>query len=214
MLSSVKEGAVVTHFPLFTGERVYMREFWKELRLPIELRRWQSTVDQMLMGVDTGRPMYLMIDQSELKAGQVHRRPGVHLDGYWVAGHSPQPGGSHTPRHAPVEPVHSPRPSHWATPDPKHPGKFVLSWEDASFEEPEAIILASNVEGCRGFVGEFDGPIRDGGDASEVDISGLAEVQLEAHQTYIGNVSFLHESLPFPEACKRTLVRINAPGWA
>jgi hypothetical protein len=208
MLSSVKEGNIVTHFPHFTHERVYMLEFWKELRLPIELRRWQSTVDQMLLGVDTGKRMYLMVDQSVVQAGQPQRRPGVHIDGYWSAGLSMHNGGGgrHTPRHIPVEPVHTPgrSPFHSAATE---------RWEDATFEEPEAIILASNIQGCRGFVGEFNGPIHDGGDASEVDLSSLAEVQLEAHQTYIGNVSFLHESLPFPEACKRTLVRINAPGW-
>lgn len=205
MLSSVQEGAVVTHFPRFTHERVYMLEFWKELRLPLELRRWQSTVDQMLMGVDTGRPMYLMIDQSVVVEGQPQRRPGVHIDGYWNPSWTMHaPAGRHAPK---PEPRWQPSPS-------RHTPSANMGWEDSLFDEPEAIILASSVQGSRGFVGEFDGPIHDGGNASDVDLSGLTEVQLEAHQTYIGNVSFLHESLPFPEACKRTLVRINAPGWA
>lgn len=207
MLSSVKEGNLVTHFPKFMYEQVYMFEFWKELHLPLELRRWQSTVDQMLMGVDTGRSMFLMVDQSVMIPGKPHRRAGVHVDGYWNKGLSMHNGN--LPYHSPLPPPtrHSPQPGGG------HTARSV-AWEDSTFDAPEAIILATNIEGARGFVGEFDGPIRDGGDASEVSLSGLTEVPLEAHQTYIGNVSFLHESLPFPEACKRTLVRINAPGWA
>ena len=207
MLSSVEEGGLVTYFPGFTGEQVYMVPFWKELYLPRPLRRWQSTVDQMLEGVETNREMYLMIDQSVIEPGKPHRRPGVHLDGYWSPAVGHNGGGSHTPS------KHSPQPGGSHTPGGTHHARR-MRWEDADFEEPEGIILASNVMGCRGFLGQFDGPIHDGGDASDVDLSGLAEITLEANQTYIGNVSFLHESLPFPEACKRTLVRINAPGYA
>lgn len=207
MLSSVKEAGLVTYFPKFTGERVYMQEFWAELRLPEPLRRWQSTVDQMLVGIETGRPMFLMIDQSIVEAGQAQRRPGIHVDGYWDKGVSMHNGNApgHTP--LPPAPSHSPQPGGSHTPR-------AMAWEDSLFVEPEAIILASNISASRGFVGEFDGPIHDGGDASEVDLSALSVIELESHRTYVGNVSFLHQSLPVPEACQRTLVRINAPGWA
>ena len=82
MQSIVQERGRVT-FPPHIGERVYMREFYKQDGLPSDLHRWQTTVDAMLDGVDTDGPIYLMVDQGEVRAGKSQRRPGVHMDGYW-----------------------------------------------------------------------------------------------------------------------------------
>src|SRR5512144_898315 len=83
MLSSVQQRGAV-RFPEFIGERVYMREFNPRNGLPKDLARWQGTVDAMLDGVDAPGSVFIMIDQGEVKAGQFHRRPGVHVDGYWI----------------------------------------------------------------------------------------------------------------------------------
>ena len=82
MQSNVElRGAV--KFPQFLGERVYMREFTKSDGLPNDLMRLQSTIDGMLEGIEVDGPIFVMIDQSEVKAGQFHRRPGMHVDGIW-----------------------------------------------------------------------------------------------------------------------------------
>lgn len=205
MLSKIELGGHV-EFPAFLAERVYMREFKKKDGLPTDLKRWQPTVDQMLEGIDTDLPMYLMVDQAVVGDNQSHRRPGVHLDGYWDPSLSMHNGGgpTHGPRrHSSVPPGHTGR-------SPFH-SSGSSRWEDATFDAPEYIILASDVPACRGYVGQFDGPIREGGDASEISLKNLEAIELEANRVYIGNVSFLHESLPIATSCERTLVRINAP---
>ncbi len=84
-LSYVEQRAKVD-FPLFNNEKVYMLPFYKKEGLPSNLKHWQRTVDSMLDGVNTEDVIYLMIDQGFVKANTYHRRPGVHIDGYWNPG--------------------------------------------------------------------------------------------------------------------------------
>ena len=190
-LSQVIElGAV--QFPAFLAERVYMREFRLETGLPEDLRRWQGTVDQMLAGVDTDSPIYLMIDQGVVKANTSHRRPGAHIDGYWIAAKQRHGGsGGHVGR--------------WDSPGQQ--------WNSCSFDKAEALILASDVSASRALVGSFEGFPGEGGDCSLLDLSNLAEVRLKAGIAYAGNVTMVHESLPVLQDTTRTLVRLSVPGW-
>lgn len=87
--STIEKRGTVT-FPSTIGVRVYMQPFLMDedgdVLLPKRLAKWVPTVQDMLAGV--GRPnvtMYLMIDQSVVKAGHIHRRPGAHIDGLWKA---------------------------------------------------------------------------------------------------------------------------------
>ena len=179
-------------FPAFLGERVYMREFRLETGLPTDLKRWQNTVDQMLVGVDTDEPIYLMIDQGVVKANTSHRRPGAHIDGYWIAAKQRHGGGG---GHA----------GRWDNPSPQ--------WNSCSFDKAEALILASDVSASRALIGQFEGVPGEGGDCSMLDLSQLAEVHLQAGIAYAGNVTMVHESLPVARDTVRTLVRLSVPGW-
>lgn len=196
MQSIVKQLCNVS-FPIHTMERVYMQEFYKEKGLPDNLSRWQHTVDSMLQDVDTDGPIYIMIDQGIVKAGSSHRRPGVHIDGYWV----PQmqchsgPGGH----------IHAKNKGYWDGDYWKH---SKLDWPD------EAIILASDVKACAAYSGSWEGEIGEGGDCSSVDVSKLNRVELLPNVVYAGNVTMLHESLPISTDVLRTLVRLNVPGWS
>lgn len=248
MKSSLVQTSTINSFPAFTGERVYMQKFHMQEGLPSHLARWQDTVDTMLEGVDTDNPIFIMIDQGIVKPNTLHRRGGIHIDGYWIEGISAHGGGvsdesrSHsgvpdpssnpwiTPgRHsgsggAHRGSAHDPYPtpghhgggdggSHRGTPGARaSQGDAPSSWI-RDLKEPEAIILTSNVQACRGWIGEWDGFVANGGDLSQIDVSGLQEVQLEAFKTYIGNVGFIHESLPIEKACERTLVRLNVKNW-
>lgn len=206
-------GAVA--FPAFLAERVYMREFRKDDGLPSDLSRWQLTVDQMLDGIDTGQPMFLMIDQSVVPAGKAQRRPGLHIDGYW------HPGGKHQQHRPNALSAHHPEPRHGSIPPPpreRHsptPRHFsgTGDWSTARFDAPEAILLASDVTASRAFVGDFEGPIGDMGDCSHVHTDGMEEIVLGFGTTWAANVTCLHESLPVLSGSNRTLVRINVPGW-
>lgn len=191
LISTVQQRGSVT-FPAFLAERVYMRAFTKAEGLPLDLARWQPTVDTMLDGVDTDGPIYLMIDQGVIKAGASQRRPGVHIDGYWVPDLHAHGGGGGG--HAGC----------WDT-GPR--------WLHCDFSRPEALILASNVTASRAFTGAFTGTPGDGGDFSHLDLSGLASQNLEAGKVYAGNVTMLHESLPVAQDTVRTLVRLSVPGW-
>ena len=200
-LKSIVQERGTVIFPDFLAERVYMREFKKASGLPPDLARWQSTVDQMLDGVDTDGPIYLMVDQKILKAGELHRRPGVHVDGYWRPEIQAHGGGGHgsTPGHSGVAAA-----GRWDSPNP---------WSHFDFAEPEAIILASNVRACMAYEGPYEGAPGDGGDFSHLALDGLTARNLRPRTVYAGNVSMLHETVAVERDCARTLVRLNVPGW-
>jgi hypothetical protein len=78
---------------------------------------------------------------------------------------------------------------------------------------PEAIILASDVSGCIGYTGSWTGEIGDGGDLEHIDLSHMEKHVLQPNHSYIGNVGFIHESVPIDFDCQRTLVRLNVKNW-
>jgi hypothetical protein len=230
--SKVVAAGAATEFPAFNNERHYMIPFTMEQGLPDYLQHFQPVVNQMLLGVTTEEEMYIMIDQKKLTAGEYHRRPGLHIDGYWNPGLSAH-GGGHMPvgSHGPI-PVgghtstgghgHYPAgsgPLGWGIPSKKaptkKPKKNLKGWDGADFDYPEGLILASNVTGCAlGLDGVFEGPIGEGGDCSKISTGlDLSTVVMGAGVVYHGNVTMLHETLPAPFDCERTLIRINVPGW-
>lgn len=190
-LQSIVQQRGAVSFPAFTAERVYMREIRKAVPLPFDLARWQPTVDAMLDGIHTDGPIYLMIDQGIVKAGATQRRPGLHVDGYWIAAAGRHGGGG------------------------GHAGRWddKGGWGTCNFSTPEALILASDITASRALVGEFSGTPGEGGDCSHIDAGELDEVILAAGRVYAGNVTMLHESLPVQVDCLRTLVRLSVPGW-
>lgn len=199
-------------FPAFTGERVYMRSFTQRDGLPFDLARWQPTVDAMLDGIDASGPIYLMIDQAPVKAAVTHRRPGVHIDGYWhptIQAHGEQqPYQREGHRWVPVPPKgpHIIASGKWDTPSP--------GWKTIGSAK-ESIVLASDVVGCRAFVGKYDGEFGDGGDCSHIDTDHMDAVTFEPGRAYAGHaMRMLHESMPVTRDCLRTVVRLNVPGWA
>lgn len=198
MYQSILQEIGPVPFPQFASERVYMRRFRPDDGLPPNLQHWQPTVDAMLAGVKVPNHAYLMIDQSLVPVGQPQRRPGLHIDGYWVESlNAHTGGGGHTGNGG-----HKTVMSNW-----DH------GWVHTNFSKPEAIILASDVSASRALTGTWDGVVGEGGDCSHISTDGLQEVPLRNGIAYAGNVTMLHESLPVRETCARTLVRLNVPGW-
>lgn len=238
MMQSIVQKIGHVDFPAFMGERIYMKPFRMETGLPEELKRWQETVDQMLVGVDTDGPIYLMVDQKFVPAQTLHRRGGLHIDGFWIpgtqihgGGHITQGahggggghgvgsatvgghgngGGGHkaTPRSAPA--THGTAPRHGMCTNGIHNSHRAVAYD---YEWPtEAIILASDIPACRAWIGEWDGNIADDGDVSHIDFSHMEEIHFEANVAYAGNVTFVHQSIPVLQDCWRTVVRLNVPG--
>lgn len=231
--SKVIKGGDV-NFPTFKGERIYMREFFKKDGLPKDISRWQSTVDQMLVDVETDGPIYLMVDEKFVKANSYHRRPGIHIDGYWNPGIQSCHGSNNVNTHHSIPqrgPQHSGHSSikdivrhgthgygrhhgiHSSIENMIRHGHLEDNWETASFKTDEAIILASNVSASRGFEGIFQGPIGDMGKCEHLDIRDMKEVIMDANKVYVGNVTFLHETTMVKQDCYRSLVRLNVPGF-
>jgi len=66
----------------------------------LELEGWKDLVNEIVktykslsMGTHTalGHDFFVTIDQSSLKSGETHRRPGPHYDGYWMNSCRPDP---------------------------------------------------------------------------------------------------------------------------
>jgi len=220
--STVFQSNNLIPFPQFTGERVYMREFTKAAGLPPDLARWQDTVDAMLDGADASGPIFLMVDQAPVKVATTHRRPGLHVDGFWHPALQAHGGGGHSSR--PAGPVggrihdsgchrYTPAPTTPAVPDVgRHRGR--PSGHFHAGDDTEALILASDVLGCAAYVGRFDGLPVDGGDCAHIDTSGLLRVDMEPGRAWAGHtLTMLHEALPVQRDCLRTVVRLNVRAW-
>lgn len=203
---SILEQRGVVTFPEFVGTRVYMLAM-QDGKVPAGMEVWQHTVDQMLDGIPA--PLaYLMIDQKVLQPGETHRRPGLHMDGYWDAGcrgHDSRPpehrGISAHGGTAPAGPQHRPSPRH-------------TGWETCDFSTPEATLLASSYGASRALTGEWEGKPGQGGDCSHIDTDGMGHWYLKPGACWAGNVAMLHASLPVSQSVARTLVRITVPGWS
>lgn len=194
-LSTVQQRGVVP-FPAFLGERIHMRAFTKSAGLAPELRRWQPTIDAMLDGIDVDGPIYLMVDQAAVPAGDAHRRPGVHVDGYWQASSQ---GHKHN---------FEPEPA-----DPPPADRHVV--ERQYVAHAETILLATDLFGCVAHAGAYDGLPAEGGDCAHIDIAKMDRVELEPGRVWAGDaVEMLHESIAARRAGLRTVVRLNVPGWA
>lgn len=85
-MQSIVQQRGAVNFPSFNGDRIHMLTIDRDKSLPEVAKRWQQTIDDMLHGIDHDGPVYLMVDQKEVKANQLHRRGGLHIDGFWVPG--------------------------------------------------------------------------------------------------------------------------------
>lgn len=210
--SYVEARAAVT-FPAFAAERHYMIPFHQKTGLPSELKHWQKTVDAMLDNIQTDSEIYLMIDQKVVYAGEAHRRPGIHVDGYWnpsklrhVHSANPMLFGVHT-----GEPSEDSEDTHRIR---LEDGTFVDDWSNATLSAPEAIILATDVTSAIAYKGKWSGIVGHMGDCSHLDVSHMKPIILSAGTVFAGNAAMLHESAPVPFTCQRTVVRLNVPGWS
>jgi hypothetical protein len=222
--SSITIGGIV-EFPEFTGARVYMQAFLQKDGLPASLRRYQRTVDQMLGGIETVRPIYLMVDESFVPAGTTHRRAGLHVDGFWQPAIYTHHGDGGIPSHHRASGGHhpvAPNTDHHRGPVgvPSHHrggGRHAAMGCHGHIgfsTEREALILASSHTACIGYTGEYERDfVNDwrGGDCSDLNTRNFRQTRYEANRAYVGDVFTLHESVPVEVDVYRTVVRLNVP---
>jgi hypothetical protein len=194
-VSKIHKSVDFIPFPEFRAERIYMIPFVKGDGLPDQYARWQPTVDSMMKDVPDDKVGHLMVDGVVTASGYPSRRPGIHVDGYWDAGLGVhRGGGGHRGVH-------------------REEGGHGRGQAHCLF--PEAIILASNVQGCVAYEGAYLLPTQfNGGDCSKIETTSLRAVPLESHTAYVGHSMFLlHASVPVAQDSNRVVVRINIPGW-
>lgn len=127
--------------PDFTGLRIMMMPFLLEDvagSIPESMRQWKPAISRMLEKAPKSKGVaYLTIDEAMVKAGETHRRPGLHVDGIgpspetiyggWGGGGTPfigsWGGGGNYPPPPPVapKPVAPPKPPKFV-PTPENPG--------------------------------------------------------------------------------------------
>jgi len=79
--------------------------------------------------------------------------------------------------------------------------------------EDQAIILSSNITGCKAYIGEYKENSLKGGNCSHIDTTNLEKIDMVANYAYIGDTNaMLHETISMSENCYRTVVRLNVSG--
>lgn len=77
--------------------------------------------------------------------------------------------------------------------------------------EKGGMIIASNYESCKSWVGEYNDTPKEGGDCSHVDLTSMEQILLEKNVVYITNSSNIHESIPVVDDVNRSLIRLTLP---
>lgn len=151
-------------------------------------------VHQMLKGVEhSGGVAYFTIHGKTLKEKETLRRGGPHIDGnYEPKEMSFGRGGGNG----------------WKV-DQDGPGINTKFHKRQYLNEKGGIILASNYSSCLGWIGDYKGTIKTGGDCSKIKLD--KPFMLKANTVYYGNNHFIHESLPVDKDVQRTIVRITMP---
>lgn len=146
---------------------------------------------KMLDGIEhTGGTGFFTIHGKKLKRGQTLRRGGAHTDGNYEPHHMTFGGGG------------------WKV--GQDGAGINTSLHNRQYNSPlGGIILVSNYEACRGWVGEYEGLPNTGGDCTHIQLD--TPFILERDKIYYGNNHFIHESLPVADDVHRVFARITLP---
>lgn len=168
--------------------QIYMQPFKLSQSNKFEGNKYFSLIKSMLSHITASGIAYLTIDEKLVRNGQSHRRGGPHTDGNYIYGW----GGG------------------WLTgsagrylPENQHKEQYC--------SHTGGMIIASSYSACEGWVGEFSQEPKQGGCCSHVDLSAMDNIKLNENTIYLGNSTFIHESLPVNKDVYRQLIRITLP---
>lgn len=181
-------------FPEYQGDQCYMEKIDPTILDLGPYSRWRDPVMQAFSWVPFIRGIsYLTIDEKEIKAGRSHRRGGPHTDGNYVYGWGQGQG--------------------WMTGENGRILPRAMHLEQYC-SEGGGMLIASTKQGCRAWTGEYSGEPNQGGDCSHIDLSGMDSFLLKPNTLYVANSTCIHESIPFGQDTKRSLIRITLPATA
>jgi len=169
--------------------------------IPFDLNTLEGLTDdikviasELLRGIKhSGGIAYMTVHGKVLKANETLRRDGKHTDGNFEPHPSAWDGGGG---------------NGWKVgeDDPVLDSEL---HQRAYLNECGGIIMASNYESSKGYVGEYEGTPANGGDCTHINTDD--GFMLKANTVYYGNNHFIHESLAVTEDVHRVLVRITMP---
>lgn len=171
----------------YQGRQKYMHEF--DLANPVMEPGYEDYLETVVKlckaaGATLGTA-YMTVDEKVIQKGNTQRRPKPHVDGCFIPkknswGHDGGNGWLHNCNDIGIGPI----------------GRM-------------AIIVASSIQGCMAWKGEFDAEPKSDGD--------LSHLELPEGDLLLSNVGYLlspdcvHESLPMAKTIQRSFLRIALP---
>ena len=171
--------------PEWQGRQKYMMSF--DPANPVMAEGYEDYLEPamhliMAAGIQADE-VHMTVDEKIVQPGFSQRRPGAHVDGCFM------PVGQF-----------------WGHPGPG-PGGW-LHYCNALPVERMSVIVASSVEGCKVYEGDFNGEPRNDGDLEHIR-SQLGEGELlPANRGFQLSPDCVHESMIFDKPTKRTFLRI------
>ncbi len=182
--------------PAYRGTRVLLMPMihGDKASLPEDLQQWWPTLDVCAKHTPQhkGKVVYLTVDEKQVPAGKTHRRPRLHVDGYWKteAGHGGVWGGGGGG-------------GAWGG------GRGTASWQGGT-----GLLTVANHPGCRAWAQDFEGRPEVEGDCEHFRDQCDEGQVLKPGTLYWMNPACVHESLPMTKGVKRQFLRISLPSNA
>lgn len=196
MIDSKFKTISLVEFPKFTGLRIMHMPYHTH-----DLLSLSGVADQyapFLAALKSHTPPgvgYLTIDEVSLKKGEVHRRPGLHVDGVDETGPNRLSGGG----------------GGWGGGSGGGwGGGYTAPSVRAGYGATGMIVAASHLGSCA-YAQTFSGEAKANGDCEHM------RFQCKDHSPLLAGVAFglepmtVHESLPVEEDCNRQFIRISFP---
>ena len=172
--------------PEWTGRRKYMHTFDAGgPAMAAGFEPYLPVVSSLCRAAAITGNAHLTVDESIVEAGRSQRRPGAHVDGCFV----PEERG-------------------WT-----HGGGGGSGWRHrynaaGEIRQRMAVIVATDVAGCRVYPGRFEGEPAEDGDLEHIRSRLGAGQLLAAGQAWLLSPDCVHESLRFERSTRRTFLRI------
>ena len=187
MLDSHFEDLGAITFPVWSGRQKYMNTVDpSDPRMDEGLEDYNDVVRQLCAAAGyTGPEVHVTVDEKIVQAGCSQRRPDAHVDGHFQVSEMSWghdgPGGT---------------------------------WNHCCNEVPiprMSVIVASDVAGCIGYRGNFEGEPKNDGDLEHIrDQLGAGEL-LPANRGFLLSPDCVHESVRYSEPTQRGFLRIALP---
>ena len=175
-------------FPAFTGLRIMMLPIiiGDPSSLPLAYQDWTSAFRRLSSFATRyiGQVGYLTIDEAHVTAGATHRRPGLHVDG-WYRGEAGGWGGGG---------------GGWAGGDSVGGGT--------------GMIVACSRDGARLWSGTFEGQPEPSGECERLRSQLGPEWEMPPGVAYWCSPLCVHEAVPARESGPRVFVRLSLPSKA